>query len=614
MDSSELNRLLSDRAVEVCGFLLPNGKLKGDSWFVGNLSGDPGESVKITVSGSASGRFIDFANPDNKGATFLWLWSKVKSIPFTEAIAQAREWLGIRDEDYGVHKRHRTAYSKPNKDDLRLSEPNTRVMDYLTLERRLNPIVIASAKVCENEVGDAIAFPYYDFDPETKKWHCVHRKYLRLERPNGKKDSWVTKGTKRCLYGKNLISDDVSEIIICEGEIDQLSWMSWDIPAVSVPNGVSDFAWVDIDWEWLARFEKIYVSMDMDEPGVEAATEICKRLGLHRCYIVQLPKKDANDCLVAGLDKATMEKCLAESKAIEMDEIKRPNDFKKDVTDHYQTDPATLGLETPWWPSIPWRVRKGELTVLTGFSGSGKTLWLNQLCIHLIQQGCKVLDCSLEVRPGLTLYYMTRCAMARKFSSKEDAEACVSWLNDGMLFLDCIGTVNVDRIMHAAEYARKRHGVDVIIIDSLFKCGMSGEDYGAARAFADRLTSFANNTGCHVILVAHSRKTQNGNELTPPSKADVAGSSDITNAAFNVLVIWRNKMKKRKIDECRQFKTPEAVEELDKWLRQPDGKLIIDKQRFGEGEECEVAMWYDRDSCQFQLSENRKVPYFKTKE
>jgi twinkle protein len=452
-----------------------------------------------------------------------------------------------------------------------------------------------------------MVFPFIEKDAESGKEIAVHRKFLNLDRPEGKKVCSSSKGTKRCLYGKNLIDENVSEITICEGEIDALSWNSWRIPAVSVPNGVSDFEWVDIDWDWLARFERINVSMDMDEPGKACALEICKRLGLHRCYIVSIPKKDANECLVAGLTREVMLKCLASAKPIELDEIKRPEDFRKEVTDYYEIDPSTVGWETPWTPVVPWRVRKSEFTVLSGYSGHGKTILLNQLMLKLVSQGCRVMDASLEIKPGMTLYNMTRCALGRRYSPKEEVEACISWLDESMFFLDCIGTVSVDRLMHAMEYARKRHGIDVFVIDSLFKCGLSSEDYGGQREFADKLTTFCNNTGAHVILVAHSRKTSNGNELNIPTKSDVAGSSDLTNAAFNVIICWRNKIKKRKIDEAR---AANDMEEIVEWTDQPDGKIVVDKQRFGEGEECETHVFFDKDSTQFHTDPNKMIPFF----
>lgn len=607
MDSSELNRLLLGRFQEVCAYLLPNGKVKGSHYLVGNINGDPGETLQITLEGSAAGRYKDFAT-DDKGGTPLYLWSKARNLPFKLAVAEAKEWLGVKDEDFGIKRHKSKTYSKPEKGGVKLAEPNTDVMDYLTGERRLDPIVLSKAKIGETEDGLAMVFPFIEKDEDSKE-SCVHRKYLKLARVNGKKESWSTAGTKRCLFGKNLIDDNASEIIISEGEIDSLSWHSWSLPGVSVPNGVSDFEWVDIDWEWLARFEKVYVCMDMDEPGKAAAQEVCKRLGLHRCYIVSLPKKDVNECLVDGLKKEDMDKCLASAKAIELDEIKRADDFTSEVCDYYTTDFTKQGWDTPWYPALPWRVRKSEFTVLSGFSGHGKTIALNQLMLHLVSQGARVMDASLEIKPGMTLYNMTRCAMAKKHSSKPEVEACISWLNDSMFFLDCIGTVNVKRLMHAMEYARKRHGIDVFVIDSLFKCGLSSEDYGSQREFADKLTTFCNNTGAHVILVAHSRKVSSGNEHSVPSKSDVSGSSDLTNAAFNVLIWWRNKLKKIKVDEARQS-VPPNVEAMVKWMDQADGKVVLDKQRFGEGEEAQVFVHFSQETSQFHIQKDKKTPYF----
>lgn len=587
--------------------LLPGGKRKGIHWVAGDIHGAAGESLQVTMSGSAAGRFIDFANKDVKGGTMLWLWSMAKNISYKEAVHQAAEFLGVKADDYGVRRHKPRTYAKPDSGIGTIAPSDSPVAKYLVEERKIDPNVLARAKIGITDDGTGLIFGYSDFDEEKKQWLLVHKKTLRLARPDGKKDMFSTKGTKRCLYGKHMIDDNISELVLCEGEIDALTWHSYGIPAVSLPNGVSDLEWIDIDWEWLARFEKIYVSTDMDEPGIKAAPEIAKRLGLHRCHIVALPKKDANDCLRAGISRDEMLKCLASAKPIELDEIKSADSFKKDVVEHYERDPLAIGYSTPWDSELPWRVRPGEMTVLSGFSGHGKSQALNQLMISLVAQGARVMDASLEVRPALTLYYMTRCALAKKKSSKQEVEACVDWLNNGLHFLDCIGVVNVDRLMSALEYSRKRYGTDVFIIDSLFKCGLSGEDYSGAREFADRLTTFCNNTGAHVILVAHSRKTANGNEYAIPTKSDVAGSSDITNAAFNVLIVWRNKMKKRKMDEARQNNDATAMAQ---WSAQPDGKILLDKQRYGDGEECEVNTWFSKDACQFHCGSENSTPYF----
>ncbi len=61
------------------------------------------------------------------------------------------------------------------------------------------------------------------------------------------------------------------------------------------------------------------------------------------------------------------------------------------------------------------------------------------------------------------------------------------------------------------------------------------------------------------------------------------------------------------MDEARQTNNVEAMAE---WQAQPDGKILLDKQRYGDGEECEVNTWFSKDACQFSLGSEKNHPYF----
>jgi len=63
------------------------------------------------------------------------------------------------------------------------------------------------------------------------------------------------------------------------------------------------------------------------------------------------------------------------------------------------------------------------------------------------------------------------------------------------------------------------------------------------------------------------------------------------------------------LDEAKQSNDQQL---FDAWVDQHDGKIILDKQRFGEGDECETFVWFDKDSCQFHSTPNRRIPYFST--
>jgi hypothetical protein len=91
-----------------------------------------------------------------------------------------------------------------------------------------------------------------------------------------------------------------------------------------------------------------------------------------------------------------------------------------------------------------------------------------------------------------------------------------------------------------------------------------------------------------------------------PSKDGIAGSQDINNAAYNVLIVWRNKMKRRRIDELKEGKDIAKIMETEKL---PDGRIRLDKQRFGTGEDAEVKIWFDPVSWQFQETQGKRIPY-----
>lgn len=139
----------------------------------------------------------------------------------------------------------------------------------------------------------------------------------------------------------------------------------------------------------------------------------------------------------------------------------------------------------------------------------------------------------------------------------------------------------MDDIRYCADQIKVQH----FVIDSLMKCGLSEDDYNGQKAFIDALTVIARDSGIHVHLVAHSRKSQN--ELAPPNKMDVKGTGSITDQVDNVVTVWRNKSKERAIEDGKhdQDKTPDEL-------------LICDKQRNGEWE-GKIALWFHRESQQF---------------
>jgi hypothetical protein len=61
IDWGIVHRLIRERPELLCRHFFPAGKRVGHEWLIGNLRGDPGESLKFELEGEKAGVFIDFA-------------------------------------------------------------------------------------------------------------------------------------------------------------------------------------------------------------------------------------------------------------------------------------------------------------------------------------------------------------------------------------------------------------------------------------------------------------------------------------------------------------------------------------------------------------------------
>ena len=148
----------------------------------------------------------------------------------------------------------------------------------------------------------AVGFVYGDREaPSAVKWRSIKGK------------AFTQTGAAKTFYGLENLPEDMSEtpLVICEGEIDALSFASIGIPAVSVPNGapakfVRNDDGVKFGYLWESRklletCSKIILATDHDGPGDILKQEIGRRVGLGKCWEVQFSAelKDSNAVLCA---------------------------------------------------------------------------------------------------------------------------------------------------------------------------------------------------------------------------------------------------------------------------------------------------------------------------
>ncbi len=595
MDAGELSNRLARKAHTVATMLLPAGKKDGHEWACGSITGEPGSSLKVHLSGGKAGVWKDFAT--DEGGDLIDLWRLTKRLSLSATLAEIRDYLGVRND--GFVSLPAKSYKRPEKPKCQI--PQLDVLAYLTTQRKLTPETIKAYQVGER--GRDIIFPYKRGD-ELIMW-----KSISLDRDEkGKKRIAASKDSEPILFGWQSIDPNARHVVLCEGEIDALTVFQWGHPALSVPFGAgggNKQQWVDHEFHHLDGFREIYICMDRDAAGQEATKELISRLGAHRCKVVDLYYyKDPNEALQAGMGAEFFNDCLADAKYQDPEELRNAGEFQDQVEQLLSGANDTRNQITLPWPKTHGEIRfeEGQLTIWSGFNGHGKSEMLLHCMVHRMALGERVCIASMEVPPAKLIgRHLLPMLTAMGNPSNAYRAAAYEWLGERLWLFNLIGTAKADRLLEVFEYARKRYGVLHFIVDSLLKVGLDEDDYNAQKRFLESLCDFKNRTGAHVHLVAHARKRDEG-ENQAPRKHDVRGSGAITDLADNVLAVYRNKPKEELLRE-----NPSDDEEITVKGKKykasaikawPDAYLHCYKQR-EDGNEPSFKLWFDRESRQF---------------
>lgn len=588
-DITEIKTRLVQSVQSVAELLLPNGRKDGHEWRAGSTRGEKGQSLGVHLVGPKAGVWSDFAS--NETGDLLDLWCAVRGVTLPEALEQARAWLGIsRPQPY--REPHQT-FQRPSKPEC--VKPKDAVRMFLTEGRNIPEAAIDAYRV--GEAGRWMVFPYLrDGELIMVKHECID-----LD-ADGKKQIRSSSNSEDCLWGWHVVPDQARDVVITEGEKDAMSWFAYGHPALSVPRGGGAGAkqkWIENDFDRLDRFERIYISTDMDKPGHEAAEEIASRLGRHRCFRVNLPMKDANECLMDGVAKADMDACLQEASGLDPDGLRRAADFTEEVVRLFYPVPGEhIGYGVPYGKiADKVRFRPGEVTIWSGSTGAGKSQILSDCAVHWISEGSRLCISSLEMKPAQTLKRMVKQASNTDRPTEGYIGLTLSYLDQGLLLYDKVGKAGIDGLLEVFAYARAKYGCDQFIIDSLFRLGLAADDYNGQEELMFKLVSWALANNVHVHLVAHARKGERDQSVQGID--DVKGAGGIAGNAANIIVVWRNR---RHEDDLKAAK--EGTPEWEEINERPGVILNVAKQRHGDFE-GKCGLWFDQQSYRYHSSFDR---------
>lgn len=458
----------------------------------------------------------------------------------------------------------------------------------------------------QSDAHGNIAFHCYDSNDILKT--VKYRLGRKVDPSKHENKCWHQKDadSSPVLFNMNRI-DPTKPLVITEGEIDCLSVIEAGYTnVVSIIGGSQNMKWIEYNWEWLEQFPKIIIWFDSDGAGIKAREEAMHRLGLWRTYYIETtdisPKgahlKDANLVLYFKGKERVLQYILEPltTPVQGVTNLADATEFNIEEAEGLYTGIHALDKEIV-------KLVFGTVNIVTGKSGEGKSVFVNQVAIcQALQQKYDVFVFSGELPTPLLKNWVETNMLGREHLTLKDnhvrvfeEQACKlmrNWYSGRILVYDDSFDTTATALLQKMEEMASKCGTKVFLIDNLMMVDLECSEEGrlqAEKEFVKNLVNFAKKYNVIVFLVAHPRKT---GEIRV-GKEDIAGSSSILNLAHMVFGVHRYTRKEKEGQRNGKGNFIPGCEPI-----MYDSVIDVLKNRI-TGSMPEVNLYYDVASCRF---------------
>lgn len=436
-------------------------------------------------------------------------------------------------------------------------------------ERKISASTANKYRVTHDSDG-SLYFPFYkaNEDGTTGELCCIKKRTPEKDFPQ------FGDSKSSGLFGQNLFPPGSSKYVtITEGECDAMA--AYELtgskyPVVSVKSATSVVKDCKKAYKYLDSFDRIYLCMDMDEPGQEAAKKIAE-LFPGKCYLMKMSLKDANEYLKQSKHK----------------------EFVSDFWSSVRVTPESIISGDSMWETIsseddiefipyPWRelnkltygLRLDEMVTITAGSGMGKTQVMREMQHYFLKHtdyniGCLMLEepvksagmgvMSVEADKILHLPKQSMVDKLKEtFGESFDNVQGISITQDELKeyydrtlgtgrihFYSGFGENNIDKVIGSIKYMAKALDCKIIFLDHI-SIIVSGQDNGDERKALDeiatKLKKITIELGIALIMVSHAKRqaTKPLEEGGNTSLSDIRGTAGIGQLSNIVLGLERN--------------------------------------------------------------------------
>jgi len=590
-DASEIKQAIITQIESIIKDLFPEARKKGADYRVGSVDGEKGESLSISFGGEGFGKWQDFSTGE-KG-DIIDLVKLTQHVDYKGALNYlAKKYTNLKP------------VANQFKDSKPKVERTVAIRDYVTAlsrgviayasSRGISESTLRKYKVCSSKSNPEEEVAFVSTNLDGTKQTRVHMVEVNTKHFRSNPDPMSP------LWGTYVATPDACNgtLVITEGQWDALSYAEAGILAVSIPSGVSNMKWIEEEYEYLQQFHTFKISFDMDEAGKKALGDAVKRLGVHKCKIIDLPEKDANEVLTSsGID--TLKEAVKLSAPCDLSEIATADSVREETWQILSKDKTKIG-DAFFIHDLKYRIREHEITIFFGFTGHGKSAMVQNQVAYDAMNGRSTMIGSFEQKIPVTLASIAHAyANTGQFFSRAHYDEVIDALNEHVMFFDNkYGKANSKELVNTFIYAFKRYGVKRFVIDNIMTMDIDRSDYTDQAKNADLLRLFVEEYPVNLALVAHPRKNPEQGYPKAPHEADIMGAGEWGNMAQNIIVVWRNKQKEDTISAMND--NNESIDDIMKVMRgQEDVKIFIRKQRFTGATDARK-QWFKPDSQRFK--------------
>lgn len=378
------------------------------------------------------------------------------------------------------------------------------------------------------------------------------------------KDFKLSKDAELVFYNIDSIKGE-DTVYITEGEIDAMSLYEAGIyNVISVPNGasvkgVTRLEYLDNCWQYFVNIKKVVLVVDNDTAGEKLKEELARRLGFNKCWIVSYLDgcKDANDVLVKH-GKAALVSIIEQMKPYPLEGEVSMDDMYETIVDFYENGypQGDASHVSPEFDEL-LTFYPGQLTIVTGIPGSGKSEFVDWLMTSLTKHhGWDWGICSFECDPPFHVTKLIEKFTDKSFAfrkdpsqrvNKDEFEYGIAMVDKHFHFMNLsLVSVTIEGLIAKAEEFVIRYGIKGFLFDpwNCIEPKSDGEDTTSIiLQRLNKLIAFLDKYKVHGFLVAHPTKLskeKSTGKFEIPNLYSISGSAHFFNRTHNGMSVYRD--------------------------------------------------------------------------